>query len=30
MGWEVFSMDYLTSSPINVIFTDQAINKYLR
>lgn len=29
-GWEVFSLDYLTSSPIDVVFTASAISSYLR
>lgn len=29
-GWDVFSLDYVVSSPLNVVFTEEAINKYLR
>lgn len=29
-GWDIFSLDYLTSNPINVLFTEDAINKYLQ
>lgn len=29
-GWDVFSLDYVTSSPIDVVFTDRAIGSYLQ
>lgn len=29
-GWDVFSLDYVVQSPLRVIFTEEAINKYLR
>lgn len=28
-GWDVFSLDYIINSPLRVIFTEDAINKYL-
>jgi len=29
-GWDIFSLDFKTNSPLNVIFTEECINKYLR
>lgn len=29
-GWDIFSLDFKTNSPLNVIFTEECVNKYLR
>ena len=30
VSWDVFSLDYAVSTPLNVIFTPDAMQQYLR